>query len=706
MTREELALSIKATHPQYENEDNDLLVDGLLATNDPDGKYAKMIGEDKASVEKKGAIDSYNNRMNIPGFDTMHTPTESQNKMVGKLLRPSVILPTVMGVMGARMGGRQAASLAALGAAGGEGYEIAAENVGHFVRNEPIDEPGEINKRLLKSAALGAGAELGGRAILNVAKKGYDLTKGVTSDVYDFLKAKNIPVKYSDIMKSGTIANFEKWLSRHVGAAKKYEDFSDKQFGFIKNEVKTFLKKFDSKLTDTEINIILRKAAIKKSEDIAKHTNKLYEIAGKYVKDDLAYVPVKSFEAVSSALDEIATGRLKGGEALLKNLNDLGVRTVKASGILDASGKEVVHKARMYPVRYRTLNKDIKTLGALIKKERYGGFGSGQARGTSEEGKIYSQIKEALEVDRDEMLKGNEQGGALLGILQSSRLKYGKTDPEAFKAFSAARESYKEEKAMFDPEVVKNIINSDPTTSANLLLNVHNIEAITHIKKVVGEKAMDRVRERSIKSIVSEALEKNEKNFVSQGINDALSGYDERVLTELIGEKTLKEIKEIAYLTAKMEDTSEIIGAKTSAADWYKTTSHTIAGFFMKFGNNVVGKVMLSDKGRKLLLDGLRVPQGSKEAAKAIIRLNQYVALNIFDNTEIRDASDEPADEPILDKNSKDFFSDPLGEIVSGVSKYVSSRANSPEDIKADHKSGKLTREEALQKLRLEHGYQ
>jgi hypothetical protein len=178
------------------------------------------------------------------------------------------------------------------------------------------------------------------------------------------------------------------------------------------------------------------------------------------------------------------------------------------------------------------------------------------------------------------------------------------------------------------PEAVVSVIGRDSVTE------------IQAIKRAAGDKGFDQIRR-----IWLTELLKQEKNATGKSLSNALSNnnFTEDTLREAFKSdpKALAELREIAELQARIgmaERSTPMTGSARVAAQTGATTVASIVGAALGgpigAGAGVLTSVVapykvaqayLSPQGRKIVLDGLRAPAGSRAKAIAAARLSAFL---------------------------------------------------------------------------------
>lgn len=189
---------------------------------------------------------------------------------------------------------------------------------------------------------------------------------------------------------------------------------------------------------------------------------------------------------------------------------------------------------------------------------------------------------------------------------------------------------------IFNSPNVVNVLKRNPD-SVTSIIGRDSVDEIQKLKRAAGDKGFDEIRRLWMTGVLNES-----KTATGKGLANTLSGYTDDTLREVFksDKSALADLQEIAQLQALVgsaERNTPIVGSGRAVVSTGISTlgalvggtAGPVGGALGVLGANAapyqVAKVYLSPTARKIVIDGLRAPAGSRAKLVAASKLAAFL---------------------------------------------------------------------------------
>lgn len=391
-------------------------------------------------------------------------------------------------------------------------------------------------------------------------------------------KELGIPLSVTDITRSPAWAKIEGTLAKTPLGAKVFEMQKERQIQAAKAALEKMAEKHGASQELYSMGENLKSAIASQSTEKYAKANELYDAVGAMV-DPKTVVPTPALQKAAKAmLDE-------------HNLLKPSMQDVQVKAVLGDFAKDPGSSWNALRVARSQMIKEIAENDAGIKL----GI-KGQSNATAG---IYKRLLAPLNEDTKRF--GEMSGGKVNNAIELANSFYGGL------------------KGRFSSDAIRTIAKNNPEDIAGFILRPNNITEIAALKKAVGPESFKQVKRSFFDKLLTAG---KGGEFSPQAMNSTLSKFGDPTLKEIFSKQELSDLKEFSRITSMM-GSAEKMASNNSGTGQYVITAlggglmvkSPIAGVVFFLAPGPMAKMMSSDVTRKILLDGLKTPVQSGQAA-------------------------------------------------------------------------------------------
>lgn len=485
-----------------------------------------------------------------------------------------------------------------------------ALELGRQATQAAMSEPGapksftESLGRQAKAFAGSAGVEGLSRGLFGVASKtfgGAALTSA-QADLLASAEAKGIPLTPADVTKAKGWARFETALDNIPLAGGKMTEFSAKKLGAFKNYLTNTIKKMGTVKDPQQIGEVVQDVLNKRSQIAREQVNSAYAVANDLI-DSRAMTDAKPLIKEAKRIIAEETRALP---------------SMQNKGLIETA-QEILSKKSW---NYEDLNANRAKLSDNIDREMLS-TAQGFAYKATDTARKWTRLKTAVDSSIDDFFK--EQPA------------------EAQAALELAKATAKKNISTYRTKDIIKLVNANPEKIMDMVIKKNNVTGINVVKKALGENGFKPIKQRFLTDVIETSnLSASEigKGFEPSRIFTELNKYEPSTLKAIFSKKELAELQDIERLSMSMKTAEQMAGntsrtattilgvAGLGGAGYGMITGHPVLTTMTLLSGPALAKMYLSDAGRSLILHGLKLNPGSKEAVKAATRITNFAALN------------------------------------------------------------------------------